>query len=98
MLLTQPSGLPWLRCCLGGSVKGHAYNLLSPAAEEPDMAIPWDHQTTMWGWLVQRALALVERLGFEHTGAAGEVLFGRGGPHFITWMWSLSFGCPGCER
>jgi hypothetical protein len=57
MLLTQPRGLPWLRCCQGGSVEGHADHLLSPAAEEPDMAIPWDYQTTMRGWLVQRALA-----------------------------------------
>ena len=42
MSLTQRSGLAWLRCCLGGRVERHTYNLLSPAAEEPDMAIPWE--------------------------------------------------------
>jgi hypothetical protein len=57
MSLTQRSALAWLRCCLGGRVKGRVYTPLSPAAEEPNMAIPWDYQTTMWGWLVQRALA-----------------------------------------
>src|SRR5919106_6471755 len=42
MSLTSRRGLAWLRCCLGGRVEGHAYNPLFPAAEEPDMAIPWD--------------------------------------------------------
>jgi hypothetical protein len=98
MWLIQPSDLAWLRCCLGGTVEGHAYNLLSPVTEESDMAIPWDHQTTMWGWLVPRVLALVERLGLEHAGAASEVWLGRGGPHLIARMWSLSFGCSGCKH
>ncbi len=53
MSLTQHSGFAWLRCCLGDRVEGHAYNPLSPAVEESDMAIPCDHQTTIWGWLVQ---------------------------------------------
>jgi hypothetical protein len=57
MSLTQRRAFARLRCCLGGRVKGHVYNPLSPAAEEPDIAIPGDHQTTIWGWLVQRALA-----------------------------------------
>ena len=42
MSLTQRSGFACLRCCLGGRVERHTYNLLSPAVEEPDMAIPWE--------------------------------------------------------
>jgi hypothetical protein len=47
--------------------------------------------------LGRRVLALVERLGFVHTGATGEVLLGRGGSHPLGRFWSLTFHVPGME-
>ena len=45
----------------------------------------------------RRALALVEQLGFAHTGVTGEVLLGRGGDHPLGRFWSLTCRVPGME-
>src|SRR5262249_9394035 len=47
--------------------------------------------------LGRRVLTLVERLGFVHTGATGEVMLGRGGNHPLGRFWSLTFQVPGME-
>ena len=46
----------------------------------------------------RRVLALVEQLGFVHTGAIGDVMLGRGGSHPLGRLWSLTFRVPGVER
>ena len=45
----------------------------------------------------RRTLALVKGLGFAHVGAAGEVLFGRGGDDPLGRFWSLTLGVRGME-
>jgi len=47
--------------------------------------------------LGRRVLALVEQLGYVHTGAAGEVMLGRGGSHPLGRFWSLTLRVPGME-
>jgi len=45
----------------------------------------------------RRAIFLIERMGFENTGAVGEMLLGRGGGHPYGRFWSLTFRTPGME-
>jgi SAM-dependent methyltransferase len=43
----------------------------------------------------RRSMTVIERIGLESTGAAGEVLLGRGGEHPYARFWSLTFQTPG---